>query len=452
MSSPGAPHGQRRRLRGHRATPLGRSPFGPLAPPILAAVAYALAVLAWAAAGERLPGGRWLAVHLFTLGVLTNLIPAFSDHFGRALTRTPGTPPGWLPAARNAGILAVLAGIPTGTRWAVALGATVVTATVLAGYWRLRQMRKQAVGARFGWVVRAYERAHGAFVHGAVLGLLMGTGLLPGAWHATARLAHLHVNVLGWGGLTLLATVVFFGPTMVRTRILPGADVRAARALRYGASGLTAGVLLLLVTAVGGTASAALRVLAGAGLGVFAWAATVVCLPVVRVAAAARPSAPRWAVAAACTWFPLLAWADAAAVAAGWWRFLDALGLAVLAGVLFQAVMATLTYLAPMLRGRSFAARDRILARLERGAAARALAYNAGVLAVALAAAAGPALGAGGALLARAGWALAAAAALTLLLAAAWPVPAGGEGSEEPPRSQAARFYRASLDEGGPPP
>ena len=66
------------------------------------------------------------------------------------------------------------------------------------------------------------------FVHGAILGALLGTGVLTGRWYGAGRIAHLHVNILGWAGLTLLATLVFFGPTMVRTRIRQGADDDAA--------------------------------------------------------------------------------------------------------------------------------------------------------------------------------------------------------------------------------
>jgi hypothetical protein len=51
--------------------PRGRSPFGPAAPSIAAAIVYAAAVGVWLAFGAGLPGGRWFAVHLFTLGVTT---------------------------------------------------------------------------------------------------------------------------------------------------------------------------------------------------------------------------------------------------------------------------------------------------------------------------------------------------------------------------------------------
>ncbi|MEX0705927.1 MAG: hypothetical protein WD041_04855, partial [Nitriliruptoraceae bacterium] len=64
-----------------------RSPVAGETPSIAVAVVYAMATLVWLAFGDVLPGGRWLAVHLFTLGVLTNLVLTFSGHFARAITQ-----------------------------------------------------------------------------------------------------------------------------------------------------------------------------------------------------------------------------------------------------------------------------------------------------------------------------------------------------------------------------
>lgn len=396
-----------------------RSPFGPTAPSVTAALGYGLACLVWVAAGDALPGGRWLAVHLFTLGVLTNLVLTFSEHFGRTLTRQPDRQVRWPPVALNLGVLAVLVGLPTGAVWLVGLGATVATAVVLVAGARLRRMRGAAVGARFVWVVRMYERAHGAFVHGAVLGLLLGSGLLPGSWYLAGRTAHLHVNVLGWAGSTLLATLVFFGPTVVRTRIVTGADDRAARAQRHGATGLTIGVLLLLASGVGGVPGTALRVTGAAGLAVYAWAATVTCSDVVEAARRAKPSPTRWPLVAGCSWLPVAVWTDVVVVATGSWRWLDAVGLAVLVGVLAQVVLVVLAHLAPMLRVPQAAGRHDLRARLAVAGGARTVAYNVGVAGMVLAAVVRGDLGA---VLARGGWSLVLLATAALGTAALAPV------------------------------
>jgi hypothetical protein len=386
------------------AQPTPSSPFGGAVPNLRVAVGYLVAALVWVVAGASLPGGRWFAVHLFTLGALTNLILVFSEHFARTLTRAPEVRIRWQLPVLNLGVLAVLVGLPAALPVLVAAGATVVTATVVVAYARLRRLRRDAVGARFTWVVRGYERAHGAFVHGAILGALLGTGVLGGAWYGSARLAHLHVNILGWAGLTLLSTLVFFGPTITRCRIEPGADDRAARALRHGATGLTVGVLLLLATGVGGAAAVWLRVGAALGLAVFGWAATVTCAAVFRAVLRAKPTATRASVAAVCLWLPAVVWADVAVVATGSWRLLDAVGLAALIGVLVPAVAATLTFLAPMLRGPTLPVRTRIIAQLERRATLRTVAGNAAALTLVVTAAFGSALGPGGAWMARLAW------------------------------------------------
>jgi nitrite reductase (NO-forming) len=361
-------------------------------------------------------------VHLFTLGVLTNAVVAFSQHFGLTVTRAPDQRWRWQPAILNAGIVLVLVGIPTGAAWATALGATITTGVVFDSYLRLRRMRRQAVGARFAWIARMYERAHGSFIHGAILGLLLGVGLLRGPWYGAGRIAHMHINILGWAGLTLLATLVFFGPTMLRTRIEDGADARAAVALRHGATALTLAVLLLLATGADGPVGTAAGSAAALALGVYAWSVGMVCLPVLRAARTAKPSAARPPLIALCGWFPVLAWADVVVVASGQMKVLDALGLAALAGVLGQAVVTALSYVAPALRGRTNADRAQLTARLARGAVPRTVAYNIGVLAGVIAAVGGTGFDATGAWLVSVGWVCVLGSMATHIAMGLWPI------------------------------
>lgn len=359
---------------------------------------------------------------------MTNLILALSGHFARTLTHQGGTAPRLQLVIANVGILAVLIGIPNDRSWIVAVGATILTIEVMRSYLDLRRLRTRALAGRFSWIVRSYERAHGAFVHGAILGLLVGTGIVSGAWWVSARTAHLHVNVLGWAGITLLATVVFFGPTMLRTRIRPGAEVRARRALRWGATGLTIGVLALFGTGLGGGWGLALRLVAAAGLLVYAWAVVEVCVPVVAAAGAARPSSARPALVMASSWFVAVAFLDVVVVATAGWRYLDALGVAMLAGVLFQTIAASLGYLAPLLLRTDVHARADLSERIDRHGAPRAAVWNLGVALASVAAAAGARAGEVGAMGARIGWGL-------ILVAAAWLgvaalLPRGGRKAE----------------------
>lgn len=388
-----------------------RSPFGFLRPVAGVVAVYMLAALMWMAFGQ-LPGGRWTAVHLFTLGVVTNLVVALSHHFAQTLLHSPEKRG---PTARlvllNTGVALMLFSFGR-LRWLFATGATIVVAAVLWLYVDLRRQRKASLTGRFTFVVRAYERACGAFFHGAVLGVLLGTGLLGGAWYGAARSAHLHVNILGWGGISLLATVVFFGPTMMRTRMEEGADGTAARALRHGTTALTVGALALLLTGVGGAWALPARLTAAAGLAGYAAAATAVCLPVIRAGQRAQPSAPARMIRAACAWFAVVVWVDVLVVATGRWWLLDALGMVLVVGVLGQAILASLGYLAPMLIRGGSAERAAARQRIDVVPRTRTWLLNLGVLLVVLSAVAGAGLREASPFVARAGWVLVAASVL----------------------------------------
>lgn len=397
----------------------GAPPFAHLRPVAVAVIAGVVTAFVWLAAGGSLPGGRWFAIHVFTLVVLSNAIVAFSYHFARTVLHAParGGERGRF-LLLNVGAVMLLVGLPQHWRVVVGVGATLMIGAVFWLYLDLRRMRKAALAPRFAFVVRAYERASSAFLHGAFLGLLMGIAAVGGAWYGALRLAHLHVNILGWGGLTLLATVVFFGPTLMRARIEDGSEATAARALRHGATGLTVAVFALLLLGFTGAVATGGRIIAAVGLAVYAAAATVICATVVRTARRARPSVHARLITAACIWFPIAAWGDVVAVAGGWWRYLDTVGLILVAGVLLQAIVAALGYFAPMLRGSDPASRTVVRDRLETLGRTRPVALNLGVALIAVTTMIGTSAGTAGAVGIRLGWSLVAATlALTVMLA-----------------------------------
>lgn len=403
-------------LLGSDDAPPRRRGHGPIRLALAIAACGVLASTVWLAIGDTLPGGRWFAVHLFTLGVLSPLVLALSQHFAATLTRLDEGATITLTLAFITGAVGVLVAVPSGTRWLLVTGATIASAAVFTGYLRLRRHRRDATGARFGWVVRIYERAHGSFLHGAVLGALLGAGLLPGQWYLPGRVAHLHANVLGWGVLTLLATVVFFGPTILRRQIEPGADEWTARRLRHGATGVSIAVLALLASGVGGPAGTGFRLLAAGGVATLAWVGTGTCLPIIRTALGGSPSAGRWPIAGACAWLSMALWADVLVVAFGAWRWLDALGAAALLGVLLQAIVAAVIHLAPVALGRGRAHRDAMRDRIDRLSGTRAAVFDVGVVLLVATTAARPLLGSDpitGAT-GRVGWALVAVAVLSL--------------------------------------
>jgi hypothetical protein len=105
-----------------------------------------------------------------------------------------------------------------------------------------------------------------------------------------------------------------------------------------------------------------------------------------------------------CLWFIAVVWADVAVVASGAWHLLEAVGVAIVVGVLVPTITATLTYLAPMLRGPTAPVRARISARLAAGAERRTIVANTAAVTLVVTAAFGTALGVGGAWMVRGAW------------------------------------------------
>lgn len=326
----------------------------PLRGPLAIAAGWAAAAGAVAVGGPWLPvGGRWLAVHLFTLGVLSTLLIALVPHFAGTLLHAPARSG---DRARlvlwTAAVPLVLIGLTAALPAATAAGGTVLLGVVLWLWRDLRRMRRAAaLGGRFVFVARAYERACGAFAHAAVLGVLLGTGVLAGPWYGVGRLAHLHVALLGWGATTLLATAVFLGPTLARTRIVDGADDTAAGALRLASPALTVAGVALLVTPLPEPYGTAARLLAALALTAYAGAATAVCRPVLAAVRQGRPSVSAWQLHSALLWLLAALWLDALVVATGRFDLLGSVVLLVVLGVLAHAILGSLGHLAPLAFG-----------------------------------------------------------------------------------------------------
>lgn len=321
------------------------SPFSDVQPDVGIALGGLLMVVLWIGV-DGLPGGRWLAVHLFTLGIVTPLIVAFSQHQAETVLRVPPRSRTAIRSGLVGGALLLAAGMAFGWTPAIAVGATASTGAVLISYRRLRRARKQALGARFAWLARAYERAHGAFVHGAVLGLAMGVGLVPGWAYLATRTAHLHAMVLGFAGVTLLATVVLYGPTLLRAQLEPGADQAGGRWVGRVATATSVAVLGLLVSAVAGPTGVVARMLAAAALGFAAVGAGAIAVPLVRTVLRKGRDAPAPGVllAAAIVWLTIGIGADTVVVATARWEWFDTIGTIVLVGALGQAISATLLH------------------------------------------------------------------------------------------------------------
>ncbi|KRF09208.1 copper oxidase [Arthrobacter sp. Soil782] len=200
------------------------------------------------------PESRWLLVHMFVLGMVTNSILVWSQHFAEALLKNRlGEEHRNIQVLRirllNLGIAATVAGVLTGI-WALTLvGAVVIGAMVTWHAVSLMQQLRTALPSRFGSTIKYYIAAALLLPVGAAFGAVLAYGLDERA-HARFLLAHQALNVLGFVGLTVIGTLVTLWPTMLRTRMVDG----LARAGRWGLAAMLAGTLLTTVGALGGWA------------------------------------------------------------------------------------------------------------------------------------------------------------------------------------------------------
>jgi nitrite reductase (NO-forming) len=344
------------------------------------------------ALGDRIAMGGWLALHLVLLGAATNAIVVWSEHFAAALLRT--APVGERAAtvralALNLGIVAVLAGVPTGRTALAAAGAGLAGVVVLVHALTLAFRITGALPSRLSGTVWYYVAAAAALLAGMGLGLWLAGGVAGSADEYLAlRLAHVHLNVLGWVGLAVVGTQFTLWPTVLRTQLVPGLEAAVRRSLPP----LTAGVV---IAAVG--LALQQRSLALAGLAAYAAGLALALVPFVRTARRRPPrTAAAWMLGAGMAWLVVAVLADLGVLAASA-RVADLDGRlarlvpAVAAGFALQTLTGALTYLLPVVFGRGAAGNRRLTGILEWGWPARVAAANLGV--VVLVAGWGPAVG-----------------------------------------------------------
>jgi nitrite reductase (NO-forming) len=335
------------------------------------------------ALGDRAAGGRWLALHLVLLGAATNAIVVWSEYFAAALLRTAPVAEraATLRAlALNLGIVATLAGIPTGRTGLAAAGAALAGVVVLAHALTLASRIARALPARLSGTVWFYLAAAAALLLGMGLGLWLAGGVAGSAdAYVALRLAHVHLNVLGWVGLAVVGTQFTLWPTVLRTHLVPGLEAAVRRSLPPLAAGVA--------VAAAGLAFQQ-RLVALAGLVAYAAGLAVALVPFVRTARRRPPrTAAAWMLGAGMAWLVVAVLADLGALAAGA-RVAELDGRlarlvpAVVAGFALQTLTGALTYLLPVVFGRGAAGNRRLTGILDWGWPARLAAVNLGVVAL----------------------------------------------------------------------
>ena len=121
------------------------------------------------------------------------------------------------------------------------------------------------------------------------------------------RLAHAHLNVLGWVGLAVVGTQFTLWPTVLRTRMVAGVE----RAVRWSLATMVVGLAATTVGLLG-----QVRVVALAGLAGYAAGLAVALGPFLRTMLRRRPhTAASWMLGAGLGWLAFSVVVDLVALA-----------------------------------------------------------------------------------------------------------------------------------------
>jgi nitrite reductase (NO-forming) len=305
------------------------------------ALSFFAAAAVSAAAGSQ----RWFVLHLALAGGVTLAISGVSLMLTVTWSAAPAPPDRW--TAMQRWCIATGAAVIAGGR-ALDAPAVVLVAGGLAylcglGVLAVLLVRtiRRGTERRFDAAVAGYLLA----ITAAVIAGTMGAALASGAATRSLRDVHVVVNVLGFIGLVVAATVPFFAATVVRSRMAPRATSRRVLAT------VTWQGAAVLITATG----LALRAPGVAGVGLSAYGVGI--LTVVSLLPPPTVRQLRWAgprlvgLWAGCAWWAAAVAASAADAATGRDVLAGRWLLVLVVGAYGQIVWASLAYLLPMLRG-----------------------------------------------------------------------------------------------------
>lgn len=253
-----------------------------------------------------LPEFRWVLIHLFTLGAITNSVVVWSQYFTEKLLELhiPDSQRGpQLLKIRilNAGIIVTLAGQLLSQAFAqhwiiTSLGALLISGALLWHALSLaQQLLKAPRGQRYRSAIVAYVASASCLPFGALAGGFLAKEL-SNTWQERVVLAHVIINILGFVGFAALGSLSFlFGrvwhtaPSKDYTRfsvalMVPSLPIMVAGALFNEGYVAAAGLILYTLAWL---------------LGIFSWARIVLeaCqAPGDRInfAAASVATAPLW--------------------------------------------------------------------------------------------------------------------------------------------------------------
>ncbi|MBC7464191.1 MAG: hypothetical protein H7227_08020 [Actinobacteria bacterium] len=294
----------------------------------------------------------WLTVHLLLLGAVTNGILTWGEHFVAALlwSRSQGRlrrlP---LVLALNAGILGCLVGVEIKLHALVVVSSLVVGGIIFIYVWGIHRSISETLNKRYVGLIRYYQYAGLAIILGISLGTVGVFIPHEELWHSKLALAHVHVNLMGWVGLTIIGTLITFWPTILRTPMHPKAVKFGEKGLRF----LVFGVALVIVAAV-----LDIRVLVAVGDLIYLAGAAVALTPAALVIRQRVPDrASSWMVATGVVGFVVLIALDIVTAlqsnsAESFFEAIEDHSLIIFVVWLLPIFLGSLTYLLPMTLGR----------------------------------------------------------------------------------------------------
>ena len=188
----------------------------------------------------------WLTIHLLLLGAVTNAIVTWSDHFISALLWTRSQNRNRQMAVivlMNIGIIGVLISVSTHTNWLIIISASVMACTMVFYLRGISIAIKKSLNKRFIELLRYYQCAAFFLLVGITLGVMDSFKSHEDPMQPKLALAHLHANLLGWMGITMIGTLVTLWPTVLRTPMHARAIPSAAIGLRLICVGTTLSII-----------------------------------------------------------------------------------------------------------------------------------------------------------------------------------------------------------------
>lgn len=323
--------------------------------------------------------GLWLPLHLALLGAAGVAICGAMQTFVLSMTATKSPSDAevtWQFALANGGVSAVALGYPLAQPWLVAIGGTAFVASVAILARIVWRAWRRALNRRHVVPIAIYKAAIGCMLVGGVLGALVGARAVTGSVWVGMRGAHFVLNVLGWTSLTIVGTLITLLPTVLRVRMPAWRGRLAAGSLVGGVSVLAIGLALRAtpVIAVGAVVYAVGALAAG-------WMVALV----LRTPRKWPPPVSAKHLLAAFLWFlggcvALAVQAARGEVDAFRIEFLIVFG----AGWISQTLLGAWLFLLPMWRAGHPEERRRNWAAVEFGGTLQVVAYNLGLLVVAM--------------------------------------------------------------------